>query len=72
MFGAPTLNSILSGFNKTLKDLDTFTGKAVARVEAIDQKIESLESEGASLATDIAKANEVKANINRLLGKHGD
>ena len=64
-----SLKGILAGFNKTLDQLDTFTGMANARAKTIENKMVSLTAEKASLQSDIQEANNVKANLRSLLGK---
>lgn len=62
------LKKILSGFNKTLKQLDALVSKNNELIAANDVKCTALDRESMALAKEAKQAAAIGENIKELLG----
>lgn len=63
------LNTILSGFDKVIKDLDSFLYKTSEDVLKTQDKIDILSRENIERVKDADKAVEIRQNLSALLGE---
>lgn len=68
MFKRKTLSGILSGFNKTLSELNAFTDEAGKRRGVIREETQRLKAEDDALLRDMLHADAVKDNLQKLVG----
>lgn len=68
MFKAKTLSSILSTFNKTLKELEGLSShnRTISDVKALEAK--KLHEESVALLEEASKADAVAENIRKIIG----
>lgn len=69
MFKRKTLPGILSGFNKTLSELNAFNDAAGKRRGVIREETERLKAEDDALLLDMSRADAVKDNLQKLVGE---
>ncbi len=68
MFAPKTLSAILSGFDKTVKNLENLISRNDAKVGDNLNTIETLQADNAKLEAETTQAENVKTNIQKLLG----
>ncbi len=66
-FGKRTLGDILGTFKKALQELDAFMAEALVKHEANVAQVVRLTEENRVINAEIAKAQAVKTNIEKLI-----
>jgi hypothetical protein len=62
-----SLDSIISGFQKTIKNLDAFISDGGKKVTTINNKVAGLEVKRGSIESDVRKATSISEKLKALI-----